>query len=130
MDTAQAITYAGPVGPYGSVIGYLLSRRASESVTVDTADPPVSALLLDSIAPATVPAGGPITLTLHGSGFAAPMLVRFWDVSTFMGTWVAEVLSGTRAVVDIDTTGWPEGTGGIDVVVNGEFSNQLQFPVT
>ena len=118
-------TYAAP----GTYDVSATCHSVTEHVVVDTHDPPTSELLLDSIAPATVPSGGPIRLTLTGSGFAAPMLVRCWDVSEFMGIWDAEVLSSSSAVVDIDTTGWPEGTGGIDVVVDGAFSNQLQFPV-
>ena len=124
MDTVQH-TYAGP-GTYDVTA---TCHGVSESVTVDTADPPVSALLLDSIEPAEVPIGGVIRVALRGAGFAAPMLVRTWDVSTLMGSWDAQVITDDTATVDIDTTGWPEGTGGIDVVVNGAFSNQLQFPV-
>ena len=121
-----AHTYAAP----GTYNVSATCHSVTETVVVDTHDPPVTELVVDSIAPATVPIGGPIRLTINGAGFAAPMLVRTWCASTWMGMWDAEVRTANAAVVDIDTTDWPEGTGGLDVVVNGQFSNQLQFAVT
>jgi len=118
--------YAGP----GTYTVSATCHGVTETMNLDTNDPPVYHPLLDTINPDTIRVGGPMELTLTGSDFATPMLVRFWSASTFMGTADAQVLSTTSATVLIDTTGWLVGTGGVDVVVDGKFfSNQLQIPV-
>lgn len=102
----------------------------TETVTLVTDDPPIVEPLLETITPSSVKVGGPATLTLRGQFFSSPMLTRFWSASTYVGEWYAEVVDDTRATVNVDTTGWPAGTGGVDAIVNGMFSNQLQFQVT
>ena len=124
-------TYAAP-GTYSVTA---TCHGITEGVTVDTNDPPVTNLTIEAIDPPTVTIGAALfTLNITGAGFAAPMLVaRRWCVSTqaTCGDWPGIVIDKNNAVVEIDTTDLGlEGTGGIDVVVNGEFSNQLQFPVT
>jgi hypothetical protein len=126
METVEH-TYAQP----GTYEVAATCHGWTETVVLDTDDPVLATPTLDSIDPADVPSGGPVTLTLHGADFAEPMLVRLWDVSTYMGDWPGTVIDANTATVAIDTTDWPEGTGGIDVVLTdpGLFSNQLQFQV-
>src|SRR4051812_4688949 len=125
LRRAQGITIWGggdrldvhAVCDVGTQLQMLVSCVIEEDVTRVEPPPDGTVLTLTKVTD-PVSKNAATTVTLDGVGFATPMLVRFWDNSVYMGDYQATVTDSTRATVSVDTSGWPKGTGRVDVVVN------------
>jgi hypothetical protein len=111
-----------------------IAQRQGEAHDTWHGPEPVAPPVLTSLAPSPFPAGVPTVLTINGSGFVSPTIIR-WKVTGAPGDGaVIAAVPVSATQIRTSGSGIVFNAGSIDIKVQngagGAFSNVLALPVT